>query len=140
MSADLKVEVPAAAATAAEPAKAGLEATAPDVFAAIASFIRTNSHIESSACIDSVTDELKSVADLQAAFDVPIRYAILSLDDTLRWAYFLAIAAKRCDPALPFSVDAAFDLAADVYDIGTREIVDTHFDDGDSSESSSDED
>ena len=99
------------------------------------SFIRENSIFESSMVIKEVCASIKKTVNINEVFKIPLQYKIFNLEGTLRWLLFLyhapCWAQRKGDKTFSecLNLSIALSLTVQVYDLGVKEVVETHFED-----------
>ena len=99
-------------------------------FAAVESFVRAHANIDASHPINTALAALGACNSLQTMFVVPLKERIFNLESVLQWALFLMVASSQESSPFPpksFSVQAAMEITAQLYDLGIDEMVWTHF-------------
>jgi len=112
----------------------------PHLFAAVESFINSNSTIESTVLIEEAITAVGACTTFEELFASPIQSRIFGIDAALRWILFLGVAPTRSEcgertaqgvsfGAGAFSPASALSLVIQVYDIGVQDIVLDNFED-----------
>jgi hypothetical protein len=106
------------------------------LFHAIDGFVRANCNFESSIPVNAAIDDMVKLNNLQEIFAIPLQRQLFNFDTAVKWVFFLSVVPTRAqeegDEMIAnlgeFSSKEAFNLIAQVYDIGTQENIWVHFD------------
>ena len=119
-----------------------------ELMQAVDSFIRSHNNFESSSVLNTTIEIIGMQSTLQEVFTVVLQHRLLNMEGALLWTMFLSLAPARAESqgdkpfssGSPFSSAMALATIASVYDIGTSDLIDEHFEYDSESESDSSED
>lgn len=117
------------------------------LFHAIDGFVRANCNFESSIPVNAAIEDMIKLTNLQEIFAIPLQRQLFNFDTAVKWVFFLSVVPEKAqeegDEMIAqlgeFSSKEAFNLIAQVYDIGTQENIWVHFDYDEDEEDEEDE-